>query len=703
MQITQLLRLERDSDIRERLGKLPGDLKQTYDEIMAKIRTQEGSKPEIAIRTFNWMLTGQESDQSRKDMVLSAVCPNPQEDRIMPIDIDVDYILDSCQNLCAIDERGFFRFSHLSVQEYLQEYVCTKREKNEMALNVCLLYLLSRDASSYEKALEITKFACSNWYRYAKALGKDLALCTRSETLLRRFFGSPRAPSWAYLIWLRDATSTKKFQGNDEEFRKILQPGHPEFSACYFGIFAIIQRWIHTKQLDPNQYNRHGIPLLNFAIAGDNRDVVELLLKHGADSNAGGKPLWAALDFALRNNNLVYVKMLLENGADVNASTSQQPLNLGNPSRGLDFRSTTLLATAIGHAHQQRLEIIRLLIESGADVNAMCILLPIPGQPKRIRRYSNSFEIALTRERIEPAKALLLKGVDPFKPWATKTSTNALILASRMEDEELVQMLIDRGIDVNEVRGVPGARESALIAAARQGFPGSMSIMRLLIRNGANFNEGFAPGSAIVAMCEEGRTEVVSLMLDEGEDINLVYDFKTPLIAAVCFSQYQVAQMLLERGADANKIIDGFTLGNSLCVAVHIAIQKKKQDLVHLLLDNGADINSQGGSSGTPLAIATQGLQNQDLMKLLLDSGANVNQRFDGIYNTALEAVLYSFLNDLSGVADDSLKRLDSSLKQLLRRGAIIDEAADSLLEDAMVSSHGLIFDEITGRYLLDF
>jgi hypothetical protein len=52
LQLNQLFELKRKSDIRSRLGRLPGDLEKTYDELYAVIRAQPGSAPVVAERAI---------------------------------------------------------------------------------------------------------------------------------------------------------------------------------------------------------------------------------------------------------------------------------------------------------------------------------------------------------------------------------------------------------------------------------------------------------------------------------------------------------------------------------------------------------------------------------------------------------------------------------------------------------------------------
>ena len=158
---------------------------------------------------------------------------------------------------------------------------------------------------------------------------------------------------------------------------------------------------------------------LHLAVALNRRDIVELLLAHGADTNAKGSkyvrhPLALAAEFG--NANMVrllldhdatpppdllhaavlhrkpdIVSLLLDRGVDVNAANKEgeRPVMLAaqgwagaawDPelvklliARGADVRVTrksgeTLLHLIAGNGH---LELLRLVLDKGADVNAM--------------------------------------------------------------------------------------------------------------------------------------------------------------------------------------------------------------------------------------------------------------------------------------------------------------------------------------------
>lgn len=138
LQISQILSLERESDIRERLGKLPRGLKEAYDEIYSAICDSDGSKPVVAKRAFQYLLSTNHTLYSLNvSSLVSFVCQDPNSRRIQEVDIDVQFVLDACRNLLKANitpgharPGDMVRFSHLSIQEYFESlwdtYECDK-------------------------------------------------------------------------------------------------------------------------------------------------------------------------------------------------------------------------------------------------------------------------------------------------------------------------------------------------------------------------------------------------------------------------------------------------------------------------------------------------------------------------------------------------------------------------------------------------
>lgn len=73
--------------------------------------------------------------------LVAGVCQDPDTDLVNPVDIDIDVVLDACQNLLVVDSQlDICRFSHLSVQEFLEKH-WSYQEANGLIAKVCLSLL----------------------------------------------------------------------------------------------------------------------------------------------------------------------------------------------------------------------------------------------------------------------------------------------------------------------------------------------------------------------------------------------------------------------------------------------------------------------------------------------------------------------------------------------------------------------------------
>jgi hypothetical protein len=133
----------------------------------------------------------------------------------------------------------------------------------------------------------------------------------------------------------------------------------------------------------------------------------------------------------------------------------------------------------------QSLEIIRLLLNHGADVNA-------PGSD-----HGDALQIAIKSNDKEMVKFLLSVGADVNVKRSRGDTCTALITAAASwmwEDTTILELLLDRGADVNAIEGFWG---TAVCAAAFGGWKGEKPI-RLLLAHGAFANLRGGPNAKFV-------------------------------------------------------------------------------------------------------------------------------------------------------------------------------------------------------------
>ncbi|KAF6825275.1 ankyrin repeat protein [Colletotrichum musicola] len=172
----------------------------------------------------------------------------------------------------------------------------------------------------------------------------------------------------------------------------------------------------------------------------------------------------------------------------------------------------------------------------------------------------------------------------------------------------------------------------------------------MILSNGVDIDaQGGYHGSALQTASLQGHQRIVQLLLDSGADINArtpCGSLGNPLWAASYGGNCKTVRLLVARGANLNAYDDKF--GN----AVRAALMQEYQDIVHLPLDLGADIDD------ALYYASTRG--QQEMVQLLLDRGADVNARNSIALraNLAKQAALPKFTS------------LGSITRQLLEKGA---------------------------------
>jgi ankyrin repeat protein len=132
---------------------------------------------------------------------------------------------------------------------------------------------------------------------------------------------------------------------------------------------------------------------------------------------------------------------------------------------------------------------------------------------------------------------------------------------------------------------------------------------------------GGGEGISLHAACEDGNFDVVQALLDHGANVNeRNIRHRTPLILASRSGKYEVAKLLIKYGADVNcRNKEGWT-------PLHLASRDGYLDVAQLLLDHGADVNVKEQELWTPIHLALSN-DHVDTARLLLERGAHVHVR----------------------------------------------------------------------------
>jgi ankyrin repeat protein len=167
----------------------------------------------------------------------------------------------------------------------------------------------------------------------------------------------------------------------------------------------------------------------------------------------------------------------------------------------------------------------------------------------------------------------------------------------------------------------------------------NIEMVKLLLARGADINAGHGP--ALHTAVNRGRRDIVELLIQRGADVNAkdTYGY-TPLQYAAQTGRTEVVQLLLEAGANINaKNDNGQTALHAILVFSRPKYQGAKyqfsKDTVELLLAKGADVNLKDKNGRTPLLLAAESAD-VEIVKLLLDKGAKVDAKDDDSGLTAL-------------------------------------------------------------------
>ncbi|KAM3087363.1 hypothetical protein ACMFMG_001460 [Clarireedia jacksonii] len=232
------------------------------------------------------------------------------------------------------------------------------------------------------------------------------------------------------------------------------------------------------KGADPNLCDPSSEGPLRHAAVYDHVEMLELLLKHGADitKNDGG---WSVLDTAIKYQSPAAVEFILKRKIDDEAK------------RQAMLDEALLYACRTG----ERLTVLQL-VKAGADVDA-----------KRGGDGMTPLLLAIANGEVQTARLLIRQGAKWDVPDAD--GHLALPLAAKKGFELVVRDLLGKGADVDMRSGVND--DTLLGIAAREGKEG---VVKVLLEKGADREAINAFGETALDIAEEGDCKKVLELLE---------------------------------------------------------------------------------------------------------------------------------------------------------------------------------------------
>lgn len=236
----------------------------------------------------------------------------------------------------------------------------------------------------------------------------------------------------------------------------------------------------------------------------------------------------------------------LQSGANVQGGKAMRG------SVDVGFKHMTPLHVA---ATNKDLEMMRILIDAGADVNARAGELSgvLPLQNAMALTAAEQSKTTKTEElsraekrRLDAVKLLLDKGADPKRTSRLGGSTLVTAVASR--SLPMVNLLLSRGVPPNG----EGVLDQPLAELARENDEKSAAIAQALISKGAKLEAPLPPNmeTPLSRAAVLGNLHVAKVLVSRGAKVNATDKFgSTPLHAAAAAGRLEMVKFLLENGA----------------------------------------------------------------------------------------------------------------------------------------------------------
>jgi ankyrin repeat protein len=200
---------------------------------------------------------------------------------------------------------------------------------------------------------------------------------------------------------------------------------------------------------------------------------------------------------------------------------------------------------------------------------------------------------------------------------------NTLLHACGSVDSMLVlAYLLGRGLDANAVNGTQHATPLYMMASS-----GYSAGVQLMLQHGADPTVQVNGKTALFEACSKGHCHVVDVLLDSGmqmEARNSVIGRPTVLAFAVITGQVAVVRLLIQRDADISARSCGSTV-------LHLAVCGGVPAMVSLLLEAGAavQVHMPSDEGMLPLTSAVMA-ERVECAQLLIAAGADVSALHGG-------------------------------------------------------------------------
>ena len=250
---------------------------------------------------------------------------------------------------------------------------------------------------------------------------------------------------------------------------------------------------------------------------------------------------------AIRSNDISKVKKLI-----------QTKVNLEEVEAGI-----TPLSLSV---KENKNEITKLLLEANANPNL------------RDEKFITPLMLAVCNQNSEIVKLLIKNNADIN---ANTQHETMLVKATRCSNAEIVQILLDSGIDYEKRIRTKLISPRPVVEALKVK---KFDIADVLLNFNFDINEGSYNGnlSPLCFFSQNGETEAVSYLIKKKANLNHLAQLNyTPLMFAATENRIEVVKLLIDAGADVNIV----SKDDNESTALSLAREKKHEEIIKLLLN----------------------------------------------------------------------------------------------------------------------